>query len=107
MKSTEKGSAINSIFFTLTRRGVTVSEVINLNDIVSAFLKTPLFEKITSNHPMVTSGQNCEEGLLNIKGSPVHLDKDFDESGVECGRVDTRRGRGHRPDRESLPGQTG
>jgi len=75
MKSTEKGSAIIQDLLTLTRRGVTVSEVINLNDIVSAFLKTPLFEKITSNHPMVTFRAECEEGLLNIKGSPVHLDK--------------------------------
>ena len=75
IKTTEKGSAIIQDLLTLTRRGVTVSEVINLNDIVSAFFKTPFFEKIKGDHPLVTFRAECEEGLLNIKGSPVHLDK--------------------------------
>ncbi len=30
----------------MARRGVTVSEVMNLNGVVSDFLKTPMFEKI-------------------------------------------------------------
>ncbi|MBP1711142.1 MAG: hypothetical protein H6Q49_1344, partial [Deltaproteobacteria bacterium] len=75
IKSTEKGSAIIQDLLTLTRRGVTVSDVVNLNDIVSAFLKTPLFEKIKDDHPQVTFRAECEKSLLNIKGSPVHLEK--------------------------------
>ena len=75
IKSTEKGSAIIQDLLTLTRRGVTVSEVINLNDIVSAFFKAPLFEKIKSDNPLVTFTTDCEEGLLNVKGSMIHLEK--------------------------------
>jgi PAS domain S-box-containing protein len=75
MKSTEKGSAIIQDLLTLTRRGVTVSDVINLNDIVSAFLKTPVFEKIKDDHPLVTFRTECDKSLLNIKGSLVHLEK--------------------------------
>ncbi|MDD4357796.1 MAG: PAS domain S-box protein, partial [Smithellaceae bacterium] len=73
--STQKGSAIIQDLLTLTRRGVTVSDVINLNDIVSAFFKTPLYEKIKDDHPEVTFRAERDESLLNIKGSMVHLEK--------------------------------
>lgn len=75
IKSTEKGSAIIQDLLTLTRRGVTVSDVINLNDIVSAFFKMPVFEKMKDDHPNVTFRTECDENLLNIKGSLVHLEK--------------------------------
>ena len=75
LKSTEKGAAIIQDLLTLARRGVTVSDVINLNHVVSGFLKTPVFEKMKDYHPRVTFRTECEEELLNIKGSPVHLEK--------------------------------
>ena len=75
MQSTEKGAAIIQDLLTLARRGVTASDVINLNSVVSGFLKTPVFEKIKDYHPRVTFRTECDENLLNIKGSPVHLEK--------------------------------
>jgi len=73
--STQKGAAIIQDLLTLARRGVMVSDVINFNDIVSGFLKTPVFEKIRDYHPWVTFRTECDQNLLNIKGSPIHLEK--------------------------------
>ncbi len=75
LQSTEKGASIIQDLLTLARRGVTVSDVINLNTIVSGFLKTPVFEKLKDYHPRVTFRTECDRNLLNIKGSPVHLEK--------------------------------
>ncbi len=75
LQSTERGAAIIQDLLTLARRGVTVSDVINLNSIVSSFLTTPVFEKIKDYHPRVTFRIDCDDNLLNIKGSPVHLEK--------------------------------
>jgi PAS domain S-box-containing protein len=75
LQSTEKGAAIIQDLLTLARRGVTVSDVINLNGVVSGFLKAPVLEKMKDHNPRVTFRAECDENLLNIKGSPVHLEK--------------------------------
>ena len=75
LQSTEKGAAIIQDLLTLARRGVTASEVVNLNGIVSDFLKTPMFERMKDYNPRVTFRAECQQSLLNIKGSPVHLEK--------------------------------
>jgi PAS domain S-box-containing protein len=75
LQSTEKGAAIIQDLLTLARRGVTASDVINLNSVVSDFLKTPLFENIKDYHPRVTFRTECDPNLLNIRGSLVHLEK--------------------------------
>ena len=75
LQSTEKGASIIQDLLTLARRGVTASDVINLNGLVSGFLKTPVFEKMKDYHPRVTFRTECNKDLLNIKGSPVHLEK--------------------------------
>ena len=75
LSSNEKAAAIIQDLLTLARRGVTVSEVINLNNVVANFLKTPEFEKIQAFHPNVTFRTECDRELMNIKGSPVHLEK--------------------------------
>jgi PAS domain S-box-containing protein len=75
LKSTQKGAAIIEDLLTLARRGVTVSDVINLNNIISDFLKAPVLEKIKDYHPGVTFSAECDNNLLNIKGSPLHLEK--------------------------------
>ncbi len=73
--STQKGAAIIEDLLTLARRGVKASDVMNLNSIVTNFLKTPEFEKIQSHHPQVSFRTECQAELLNIKGSPLHLEK--------------------------------
>ncbi len=75
LKSGERAAAIIQDLLTLARRGVAVSKVVNLNEIVSASLETPEFEKLKSYHPHVTFRCRLGEDLLNVKGSPVHLSK--------------------------------
>ena len=75
LQSTVKGAAIIQDLLTLARRGVAASDVINLNTIVSDFLQTPAFERMKDYHPRVTFRMECDSNLLNITGSPVHLEK--------------------------------
>lgn len=75
LQSGQKGAAIIQDLLTLARRGVTVSEVINLNDIVSGCLKSPELERMKKFYPGVTLDSIIDKDLLNLKGSPVHLEK--------------------------------
>jgi two-component system cell cycle sensor histidine kinase/response regulator CckA len=73
--SGQKAAAIVQDLLTLARRGVTVTEVVNLNTIVSAFMCSPEFNKIKEYHPKVQFEMNLDRELKNISGSPVHLSK--------------------------------
>lgn len=68
-------AAIIQDLLTLARRGVAVSEVVDLNELVDNYLETPELEKLKFDHPGVNILTSLEPGLLNIKGSPVHLGK--------------------------------
>ena len=75
LQSSQRGAAIIQDLLTLARRGVAVSEVINLNDVLSDLSGTPEFNQVKEYHPKVTFRTDLEKDLLNIKGSPVHLEK--------------------------------
>jgi PAS domain S-box-containing protein len=75
LKSTTKGAAIIQDLLTLARRGVVVSDVINLNHVVTNFLKTPVFDHLKDYHPQVEFRTDLDNNLLNIKGSLLHLEK--------------------------------
>ncbi|MHB8908132.1 MAG: response regulator [Syntrophales bacterium] len=74
-KSSEKGAAIIQDLLTLARRGVAVSEIVNLNRVVADYLETPEFENLKANYPLVHFTTVFGKDLLNIQGSPVHLSK--------------------------------
>jgi PAS domain S-box-containing protein len=74
-ESGKKSAAIVQDLLTLARRGVAVSEVVNLNTIIEAYLKSPEFEKLQSFHPLVDVNTNLDNHLPNILGSPIHLSK--------------------------------
>ncbi len=74
-QSGKKAAAIVQDLLTLARRGVAVSEVVNLNDIISDYFKTPEQQKIQAIHPHIRFKADLEEDLPNIVGSPVHLSK--------------------------------
>ena len=74
-ESGHKAAAIVQDLLTLARRGVAITEVVNLNDIVSDFLGTPEYDKLKAFHPDVEFKINFASDLLNILGSPVHLAK--------------------------------
>ena len=75
LQSGLKGAAIIQDLLTLARRGVAVSEVVNLNGVVSDYLQSPEFENLKIHHPRVTFRSDLDRDLLSIHGSPVHLSK--------------------------------
>jgi PAS domain S-box-containing protein len=74
-KSGEKAAAIVQDMLTLARRGVSVTEVVNLNKIINDYMKSPEHQKMMSYNPGVQLNVNLEPNLLNIIGSDVHLSK--------------------------------
>ncbi len=74
-KSGEKAAAIVQDLLTMARRGVAVTEVLNLNHIISEYLKSPEHERLESFHPNVHAKTYLETDLLHILGSPAHLSK--------------------------------
>ena len=73
--SGEKAAVVVQDLLTLARRGVTITEIVNLNSIITEQLKSPEYEKLKSFHPNVDIKTNLEKDLLNIKGSTAHLSK--------------------------------
>jgi signal transduction histidine kinase/CheY-like chemotaxis protein len=74
-ESGKKAAAIVQDLLTLARRGVSISEVLNLNDVITEYLDSPQLAKLKSFHPLVEIQTHLDSALLNIKGSPIHLSK--------------------------------
>lgn len=74
-ESGKKAAAVVQDLLTLTRRGVIVEEVLNLNDIISTYLESPEYKRMLSFHPDVLVHTALAENLLDISGSEVHLSK--------------------------------
>ena len=74
-QSGERAANIVQDLLTLARRGVSVSEIVNLNQVIQDYLKSPEYEALCLHHPGVTLQLNLADDLLNISGSPVHLTK--------------------------------
>jgi PAS domain S-box-containing protein len=74
-RSGERASAIVQDLLTLARRGVAVSEVVNLNNIITEYLKSPEYQNTRSLFPGVELEIDLTPNLLNIMGSPIHLSK--------------------------------
>jgi len=73
--SGRRGAAIIQDMLTLTRRGVAVSEVVNLRHLAAVYFDSPEFAKLKEDHPQVVFRRDLSEDLLNVKGSPTHLSK--------------------------------
>lgn len=74
-KSGEKAAAIVQDLLTLARRGVAVTDVINLNHIVQDYLNSPELARLESIHPQVTVISELAPAVFNTIGSTVHLGK--------------------------------
>lgn len=73
--SGEKAAAIVQDLLTLARRGIAVSEVVNLNNVIFEYLTSHEYDRLRLFHPEIEVETNVEQDLLNIAGSPVHLYK--------------------------------
>jgi PAS domain S-box-containing protein len=74
-KSGEKAAGIVQDLLTLARRGVSVSEIVNLNGIIRDYLKSPEYAKLQKSTTAFTVDQSLDENLASISGSSVHLSK--------------------------------
>lgn len=74
-KSGERAASIVQDLLTLSRRGVAVTEVINLNQVVMEYLNSPSHDKLRLDRPQVRTEVRLERKLLNMVGSPAHLSK--------------------------------
>ena len=74
-KAGERAAAIVQDLLTLARRGVVTTKVVNLNSIISDYLKSPEYENLITDHSGVQVKTSLDKNLLNILGSPVHLSK--------------------------------
>ena len=74
-ESGHKAAEIVQDLLVLTRRGILLKEVLNLNHIVTEYLNSPEHKMLISYHPSVSIKSDLEPDLLNTKGSPIHLKK--------------------------------
>ena len=74
-ESGKKAAAIVEDLLTLARRGVSVSEIVNLNDVVSEYLLSPEHQRLIHFHPLIEIESRLGTSLLNVLGSPIHLSK--------------------------------
>ena len=74
-ESGRKAAAIVQDLLTLARRGVSVTEVMNLNQLIEQYIKSPENQKIFEYHCGIEVDTRLETNLFNIQGSPVHLSK--------------------------------
>ena len=74
-KAGERASAIVQDLLTLARRGVIARTVLNLNNIISEYRKSPEHENLKAHHPKVKIHTDLDKCLFNIQGSGIHLTK--------------------------------
>jgi len=74
-ESGKKAAAIVDDLLTLARRGVVITDVMNLNQIVDSYLNSPECEKLKYFHPDAIMKSCLDADLFNVMGSAVHLFK--------------------------------
>ncbi len=74
-KSGQKAARIVQDLLTMARRGVSITEVVSLNQIISEQLESPEMEELASFHPGIHVIPKLDDTLLNVKGSSTHLSK--------------------------------
>lgn len=73
--SGERAATIVQDLLTLSRRGVLVRQVMNLNEIVSGYLGSPEHAQLQKLYPEIRVTTALDPQLYPIEGSPVHLAK--------------------------------
>lgn len=73
--SGEKAAAIVQDLLSLARRGITNTEVMNVNDVINQYVISPEYDNLMSYHSNICLVKKLEEPLFNIEGSTVHLSK--------------------------------
>lgn len=75
MQATQRATAIVQDMLTIARRGVAASRVININTLIENMVKSPVLSGILAMNPNIEIKTSMDDPLLNINGSPIHLEK--------------------------------
>jgi PAS domain S-box-containing protein len=70
-----RAAAIVEDLLTIARGVATTKEILNINTLVSDYLKSPEFQKLIQFHSTVAVQTDFDSNLLNIKGSYSHIRK--------------------------------
>ncbi len=73
LKSGERAAAIVQDLLTLARRGVTITEILDLNVIIDDYLHSPEHERLLSFHPECQLVKDLGSEIHLVKGSSFHL----------------------------------
>lgn len=73
--SGKRGAAIIEDLLTLARRGVIVSDVVDMGCLVSTYFESAEFDRLKADYPLVAFKVDLRKDLMRIKGSPIHLSK--------------------------------
>jgi signal transduction histidine kinase len=68
-----KASMIVQDLLTLARRGLAIKDVVNINDVIQEYLKSPEFERLKSFNPGLEVKIHLDNDLWYNLGSPVQL----------------------------------
>lgn len=68
-----RASAIVQDLLTLSRRGVPITDVIDLNAMVKAFMHSPELDDLKAHHPGIDIVTDLKSESVLIKGSQVHI----------------------------------
>ncbi len=74
-KSGEKAAAIVQDLLTLASKNVEIGEAFNLNELIVEHQNSPEYRKLLTDCPSVQVETHLGEGLFNILGSRIHLNK--------------------------------
>jgi signal transduction histidine kinase/ActR/RegA family two-component response regulator len=74
-KSGKKAATIVEDLLTMARRGVAVSEIVNLNHVIRDYLQNPEHRSLLAYHSHVQVELQLAPDLFNISGSQIHLSK--------------------------------
>ncbi len=73
----KKAAAIVQDLLNLARTGVSPTEAVDLNEVISDYLQSPEYQKLCSYHYLIKVKSHLEPDLMYISGSPFHLSKAF------------------------------
>lgn len=74
-RSGEKAASMVQDLLTLARRGVRVSGVVDLNQVVDDYFSSPEFKKLKEYHPGAVFEVSLHPDAVHVAGSEVHLGK--------------------------------
>lgn len=83
-KAGEKAAAIVQDLLILAQRGVFVTDVVNLNQVISAYIKSPEHHKFLLENPGIEMNIHLSPDLLQISGSWTHLSRSLSNLISNC-----------------------